>query len=326
MYGPMLEMLDEAGDPADLLGWIDDVGLVVVNGESGVTGGLVVVAKDAAAASERAGALKGLLSLAGLGGSGIETSDSTINGVTVTTVTISNLGSLPTGGQIPPGFLPEDGTLEFSIATKDRVILLTAGAGDSFMTAALNVQPGAGLADQAGYKTATALALRNSQATVYVAIRDIVGIVEPLLPAEARAQWDELKPYIAPFQALSMTSAADAAASWPFAADHHDQQPLAQPSHQEEFMAVRIRLTRVGAKKQPSYRVVVANSRKARDSRSIETLGHYNPRTDPIELNIDADKAKAWLAKGALPSDTVARLFRSAGVLPAEKATKGAAK
>ena len=76
-------------------------------------------------------------------------------------------------------------------------------------------------------------------------------------------------------------------------------------------MAVRIRLTRVGAKKQPSYRVVVADSRSARDSRSIETLGHYNPRTDPIELNIDADKAKAWLAKGALPSDTVARLFRS---------------
>ena len=91
-------------------------------------------------------------------------------------------------------------------------------------------------------------------------------------------------------------------------------------------MAVRIRLTRVGARKQPSYRVVVADSRKARDSRSIETLGHYNPRTEPIELKIDADKAKAWLAKGALPSDTVARLLRTAGVLPAEKATKGAAK
>ena len=58
-------------------------------------------------------------------------------------------------------------------------------------------------------------------------------------------------------------------------------------------MAVRIRLTRVGAKKQPAYRVVVADSRSARDSRSIETIGHYNPRTDPIELKIDADRAKA---------------------------------
>jgi small subunit ribosomal protein S16 len=78
-------------------------------------------------------------------------------------------------------------------------------------------------------------------------------------------------------------------------------------------------LTRVGATKQPSYRVVVADSRSARDSRAIETIGHYNPRTEPIEVNIDADKAKAWLAKGAQPSDTVLRLFRNAGIVPAEK-------
>jgi small subunit ribosomal protein S16 len=86
-------------------------------------------------------------------------------------------------------------------------------------------------------------------------------------------------------------------------------------------MAVRIRLTRVGATKQPSYRVVVTDSRSARDSRSIETLGHYNPRTEPVEFNVDAEKAKAWMAKGAKPSDTVARLFRNAGVLPAVKET-----
>ena len=84
-------------------------------------------------------------------------------------------------------------------------------------------------------------------------------------------------------------------------------------------MAVRIRLTRVGAKKQPSYRVVVADARSARDSRAIETLGHYNPRTEPIEFNVDAEKAKAWLAKGAQPSDTVVRLFKQAGILPSGK-------
>jgi len=84
-------------------------------------------------------------------------------------------------------------------------------------------------------------------------------------------------------------------------------------------MAVRIRLTRVGATKQPSYRVVVADARSARDSRAIETIGHYNPRTEPIELNIDAERASAWLAKGAQPSDTVVRLLRTAGILPAEK-------
>ncbi len=84
-------------------------------------------------------------------------------------------------------------------------------------------------------------------------------------------------------------------------------------------MAVRIRLSRVGATKQPTYRVVVADARGARDGRALDTIGHYNPRTEPAEIVIDADKAKTWLAKGAQPSDTVARLFRSAGVLPAAK-------
>ncbi len=84
-------------------------------------------------------------------------------------------------------------------------------------------------------------------------------------------------------------------------------------------MAVRIRLTRVGATKQPTYRVVVTDSRNARDGRSIETIGHYNPRTDPVEVSIDAEAAKKWLAQGAQPSDTVARLFRAEGILPAAK-------
>ena len=84
-------------------------------------------------------------------------------------------------------------------------------------------------------------------------------------------------------------------------------------------MAVRIRLTRVGAKKAPTYRVVVADSRSARDSRSIETIGHYNPLTEPAEIVIDADKAKSWLAKGAQPSETVARLLRVAGIVTVGK-------
>lgn len=84
-------------------------------------------------------------------------------------------------------------------------------------------------------------------------------------------------------------------------------------------MAVRIRLTRVGATKQPTYRVVVTDSRNARDGRSIETIGHYNPRTEPIEVSIDADRARKWLAQGAQPSDTVARLLRAQGILPATK-------
>lgn len=84
-------------------------------------------------------------------------------------------------------------------------------------------------------------------------------------------------------------------------------------------MSVRIRLTRVGATKQPTYRLVVADSRSARDGRALDTIGHYNPRTDPIELNVDEAKAKDWLSKGAQPSDTVKRLFRQAGILPTYK-------
>jgi small subunit ribosomal protein S16 len=65
--------------------------------------------------------------------------------------------------------------------------------------------------------------------------------------------------------------------------------------------------------------VVVADARRARDSRAIDTIGHYNPRTEPIELNVDEAKAREWLAKGAQPSDTVTRLFKQAGILPAGK-------
>ena len=82
---------------------------------------------------------------------------------------------------------------------------------------------------------------------------------------------------------------------------------------------VVIRLRRAGSKKRPFFRVVVTDSRAARDSSFVEILGHYNPRTEPIELNVDADKAKEWLAKGAQPSDTVVRLFKQAGILPAGK-------
>ena len=79
-------------------------------------------------------------------------------------------------------------------------------------------------------------------------------------------------------------------------------------------MATRIRLRRMGHKRQPSYRIVVTEKTAARDGRFIETLGHYNPRTDPATVKVDAEKARAWLAKGATPSDTVRSLLHKAGV------------
>jgi small subunit ribosomal protein S16 len=79
-------------------------------------------------------------------------------------------------------------------------------------------------------------------------------------------------------------------------------------------MAVRMRLTRVGSKKNPHYRVVVADSRSPRDGRFIEIVGRYNPQTDPSAIELDEDKVKAWLEKGAQPSQTVARLLKAKNI------------
>jgi small subunit ribosomal protein S16 len=78
---------------------------------------------------------------------------------------------------------------------------------------------------------------------------------------------------------------------------------------------VRIRLRRVGAKRQPSYRVVVADSRSPRDGRHIEVIGHYNPRTDPETVVIKEDRALYWLSQGAQPSENVQRFFEKQGTL-----------
>ncbi|MCR5207696.1 MAG: 30S ribosomal protein S16 [Eubacterium sp.] len=80
-------------------------------------------------------------------------------------------------------------------------------------------------------------------------------------------------------------------------------------------MAVKIRLRRMGAKKAPFYRVVVADSRYPRDGRFIEEIGYYNPMTEPVEIKLDADKAKKWIANGAQPTDTVKALFKKEGIL-----------
>lgn len=80
-------------------------------------------------------------------------------------------------------------------------------------------------------------------------------------------------------------------------------------------MAVKIRLKRLGAKKSPFYRLVVADSRSPRDGRSIETIGQYDSTTEPAIVKIDEDKAIEWLQKGAQPTDTVKNLFSKAGIM-----------
>ena len=79
-------------------------------------------------------------------------------------------------------------------------------------------------------------------------------------------------------------------------------------------MAVKLRLTRIGSKKNPVYRVVAADSRSPRDGKFIEIVGRYNPQTDPSTIELDEDKVRDWLSKGAQPSATVQRLLKVKGL------------
>ena len=80
-------------------------------------------------------------------------------------------------------------------------------------------------------------------------------------------------------------------------------------------MAVKMRLRRLGAKKAPFYRVIVADSRCPRDGRFIEEIGYYNPLTNPVDIKIDAEKAKKWLGNGAQPTETVKALLKKSGIV-----------
>ena len=79
-------------------------------------------------------------------------------------------------------------------------------------------------------------------------------------------------------------------------------------------MAVRMRLTRVGGRKDPIWRIVVADQRSPRDGRVIETIGHYNAQTEPSTIRVDEDRARHWLERGAQPSDTVRKLLKTQGI------------
>ena len=79
-------------------------------------------------------------------------------------------------------------------------------------------------------------------------------------------------------------------------------------------MSVRIRLTRVGARNNPIWRVVATDQRSPRDGRFIEVLGHYNPQTDPSTIQLDEEKIRGWIQKGAQPSDTVKKLMKAKGI------------
>ena len=93
----------------------------------------------------------------------------------------------------------------------------------------------------------------------------------------------------------------------------------------EHTSVIKLRLRRMGAKHQPTYRIVAAEARSPRDGRFIEVIGFYNPRSEPAEMRVDAERAKYWLQHGAQPTDTVRSILRRSGVLPEEAGRSGAA-
>ena len=205
-----LQMLDGVGGGAELVGWIEDVGVAVSVHGTTPDGAVFLVAKDDAAAADRVKTINGFLALAGIGGQGIEVHDSTVNGVAVATVTITDLsqlvppGSLPGGRQVPP-----TGPISFSIAAHGRAVVLTTG--EAAMTAVLNVKPGESLVDQPRYKQALTRVLASSRFLLFADVRAGVALVEALAPPATLAEWQSsIKPYVDPIESLMISGSTDA--------------------------------------------------------------------------------------------------------------------
>ena len=206
---PSLQMLDGLGGAGQLVGWIDDVGVAMsVHGTTpDVT--VLLVAKDEAAAATPVASIKTLLALAG--GSGVEVKDSTIAGVAVTTITITDIGALIPSGAVPGlGAIPVTGPISFSIAARGRVLLVTSGEGA--MTAILNTAAGSSLADNAAFKHAAARGIANARTTIYLGVGASVEFAKGLLTADELATYlKDAAPYVEPLEAFLLQATSDAA-------------------------------------------------------------------------------------------------------------------
>ncbi|HYK95931.1 MAG TPA: DUF3352 domain-containing protein [Candidatus Dormibacteraeota bacterium] len=204
------QTLDGMGGPAQLVGWIDDAGVAVSMHGTTPYAALLIEATDEAGASSRVAALGGLLVIAG--GNGIQVTHSTIAGVAVTNVTITDLRAFVPPGSVPGLTIPSTGPISFSIAAHGKVIIVTSG--EAAMTAILNVAAGSSLADDATFRLAGQRGLANSRTTVYVAAGAAIKLVQQVLPADQLATFtSNYLPYVAPLQAVSITATDDANAN-----------------------------------------------------------------------------------------------------------------
>ena len=303
-------------------------GIAVTRDGEQVGGGIVITPTDAAAADQLFTKLRGLLALAG-GQAGITVTDEDYAGTTITTVHLGDLEGVDAfAGPAPrrPQHLVRGDRRGRRARRRDAT-----SPRPSSMPG-----PGASLAQTERFSEAMAQAGTSHSALFWVDVIGLRGLAEThavrrgqgrvrggpqAVPRGVRLRDRHVHARHGPRPRYRHHPRVRRLTSH----HHHHRPPTAGPAQgpstggEPHPMAVRIRLTRVGATKQPTYRLVVADSRSARDGRAIDTIGHYNPRTDPITLQIDEAKAKDWLSKGAQPSDTVKRLFKNAGITPAAK-------
>lgn len=209
---PLL-MLDGMGGASGLIGWIDDVGVAVSLG--GTTPetlapeiALVLIANDEGTASSTVSQLTTMLGLAGLGG-GIDVTEEPINGIQVTTVTITDLGGLIPPGSVPGMEIPPmDGPISFSVAARGRAVLVTFG--DGAMAGVLNAGAGTSLADSAAFKQAAARGIVNSQGTMYVAAGASIDLLKGFASAEELAEFNaNVAPYVDPLESILISGTSD---------------------------------------------------------------------------------------------------------------------
>jgi hypothetical protein len=206
-----LQTLTGLGGAGKLVGWIDGVGVAVSVHGTTPDAALLLAASDEASATSTVASLGALLTLAGQG-NGLEVKQSTVNGTAVTTVTITDLGSIVPAGTLPGVTIPATGPISFSLAAHGRVVYLTSG--EAAMTAILNVAAGSSLADDATFKLAGTNGLANSRMTVYVAAGASLDLVQGFLPAEQLATWKaNVAPYVDPLESVSITTASDTTAT-----------------------------------------------------------------------------------------------------------------
>jgi hypothetical protein len=204
-----LQTLDGLGAPGELVGWIDDAGLTLSMHGTTPDVAVLLVAKDEASVTSRVASLKTLLSLVGTG-NGLEVKSSTIAGLAVTTVTITDIGALVPPGTVPGmGDIPATGPISFSIAGKGKALLVTSGEGA--MTALLNTTAETSLAANAAFKQAGTRGLSTAGTTVYLGVGATLELAKGFMSADQLATFQkDAAAYVEPFEGFLVQASSDA--------------------------------------------------------------------------------------------------------------------